>query len=157
MNNTRIRDCQEEDTTATARVFFDSVRIGARKYYDDVQRRAWAPEVPDTAEWHERFRTQTVKVAEQNGSIVGFMTLTDDGYIDLAFVAPHVIGQGVAKALYDSLRTVALAHGLTRLHAEASLMARPFFERQGWSVLEEEVVIRDGVELTRFKMELALT
>ena len=61
------------------------------------------------------------------------MTLKADGCIDLAYVAPDAIGQGVAKALYDAILAEAVAVGIPRLHAEASHLARAFFERQGWS------------------------
>ena len=84
------------------------------------------------------------------------MTLRADGLIDLAFVAPDVAGQGVAKPLYDAIEAEAKGRGLARLHAEASLLARPFFERQGWSVVGRQSVERDGVALTNFVMEKAL-
>jgi putative acetyltransferase len=35
-------------------------------------------------------------------------------------------------------------------------MARPFFERQGWSVLAEQTVTKRGVELTNYRMRKAL-
>jgi len=132
------------------------VRRGTRAFYDEAQRRAWAPEVPATASWLERIRAQTALVAERNGVLVGFMTMTAGGYIDLAYVAPRHIGKGVAKALYDAILAEALQEGRTKLRAEASHLARAFFERQGWSVVRRQTVARGGVRMTNFLMEKTL-
>ena len=156
MSQAVIRRFREEDAQATAQVFFDAVHVGARAHYDEAQRRAWAPRVPALAAWRERLRPQSVFVAERDDRIVGFMTLTTDGVIDFAFVAPDVIGQGVAKALYDAVLSEAVGRGLDRLRADASHLARPFFERQGWGVVRRQSVERDGVALTNFVMEKAL-
>lgn len=156
MVETLIRLFRDEDAAATAQVIFDSIRVGARDHYDDAQRRAWIPEVPETDEWLARLKPHYVLIAERDRIVIGFMTLTADGLIDLAFVAPDAIGQGVAKALYDALLVEARSRGQTRLRVAASLLARPFFERQGWSVSEEETVIRSGVALRRFRMEIDL-
>ena len=153
---TRIRRFRPEDAAATARIFFDAVRVGAQGHYDDAQRRAWAPDVPDTAAWRARLEAQTVRVAERDGVVVGFMTLRADGCIDLAFVAPAAMGQGVAGALYEAILAEASRLGLSRLHAEASHLARPFFARRGWTVVRPQTVTRDGVMLTNFLMETAL-
>lgn len=154
MTDVRIRRFRETDAAATARVFYDSIHNATRAFYDAAQRQAWAPRIPDTDAWRARIAPQIAFVAERDGAVIGFMTLRSDGHLDLAFVAPDTVGQGVAKALYDAILAAAFAAGMRRLTTEASLLARPFFARQGWTVLREEAVERDGVRLTRFQMEL---
>ncbi len=86
------------------------------------------------------------------------MTLAAEGYIDLAFVAPDAIGHGIGKALYDAILSEASNLGVPRLHAEASHLARPFFERQGWSVVKSQTVTRgDDVAIPNFVMEKILS
>ena len=153
MADMRIRLVRPDDAAALAALFYDSVHRGARDAYDTAQRRSWAPRVPETAAWRARLGDHTGFVAERDGDPIGFMTLRADGRIDLAFVAPDAIGQGVAKALYDEILREAVRAEMPRLHAEASLMARPFFERQGWVVIAPETVVRDGVSIPRFRME----
>ncbi|MEO1223666.1 MAG: GNAT family N-acetyltransferase [Pseudomonadota bacterium] len=148
-----VRRFEDRDAEATARIYFDAVRVGARDHYDEAQRRAWAPSVPDTPPWRARLKSQTSFVAERGGAIVGFMTLKPDGCVDLAFVAPEAMGTGVAKQLYERLLAEASGMGLCQLRTEASHLARPFFERQGWSVVNQQTVERDGVALTNFVME----
>lgn len=136
MENISVRRFKDKDAAATARIFFDSVHLGTRAHYDEAQRRAWAPEVPDTSSWLDRLKSQTTFVAERNERVIGFMTLRPDGYIDLAYVAPDAVGTGVAKLLYDSVEAEASKMDVRRLHSEASQGARAFFERQGWSVVK---------------------
>ena len=58
---------------------------------------------------------------------------------------------------YDAIHEEAVTLGLRRLHSEASHLARPFFERQGWSVVRAQSLERDGVSLTNFVMEKVLS
>ena len=152
-----IRPFRDDDASAAAQIFFNSVRLGTRDYYDEAQRVAWAPRVPEATKWLSRLKSQTVFVAERSGRVVGFMTLAAEGYIDLAFVASDAIGQGIGKELYDAILAEALNLRVPRLHAEASHLARPFFERQGWSVVESQTVTRgDDVAIPNFVMEKEL-
>jgi putative acetyltransferase len=156
MAETLIRPFRTEDATETARVFFESVHGGTRSRYDGVQRHAWAPRIPDTDTWLDRLRSQTVFVAEVNGAIAGFMAMKGDGCIDLAYVAPEAMGRGIGKELYDAVLADAVRKDLSRLYAEASHIARPFFERQGWSVVAPQTVQRGGVSIPNFMMEKRL-
>ena len=150
MDPTNIRRFRNDDAGVTAQIFFDSIRLGTQAYYDEAQRHAWAPRVPETTKWRTRLKSQTAFVAERNGGIVGFMTMTAEGYIDLAFVAPDVIGHGVGQALYGAILSEALKFGIPNLTAEASHLARAFFERQGWSVVRPQTFSRGSDSITNF-------
>ena len=153
-----IRRFRDDDAGATAQIFFDSIRLGTQDYYDEAQRHAWAPRVPETSKWLSRLKSQTVFVAERHGCVVGFMTLTAEGCIGLAYVVPDAIGQGIGKALYDAILSEAEIIGLPKLTAEASHLARAFFKRQGWSVVESQTVTRgDDVAIPIFVMEKILS
>jgi putative acetyltransferase len=157
MKDLVVRSFRDEDTQATAQIFFDAVHIGSKEYYNLAQRNAWAAKAPDVNEWRKRLRGQNAFVAEVNSKPAGFMTIAANGNIDLAFVAPAFAGKGVAKALYDVVETEALQLGVTQLHTEASFQARKFLERQGWQLIMEQFVFRDGVSLTNFVMEKKLS
>jgi putative acetyltransferase len=66
------------------------------------------------------------------------IAIDEAGHVDLAFVLPSAAGMGVGRALLNAAERWASAHGATRLSTEASLVARPFFERNDRSVLEED-------------------
>ena len=81
------------------------------------------------------------------------MTLADDGYIDLAYTSPDHRGLAIGAQLYKVIEAEARRLVVKRLYADASHPARCFFEHQGWKVVREQTVTRNGVALTNFAME----
>ena len=61
-------------------------------------------------------------VAEEGGEVVGFTELEGDGYLDM---------------LYEAIERAARDQGSSRIFTEASITARPFFERRGFRVVRE--------------------
>ena len=74
----------------------------------------------------------------------------------MLYVHPDLQSQGVASMLLGRLEASAEARGLVRLSTEASITARPFFERRGFRVLAAQDVIRRGQALANFQMERRL-
>jgi putative acetyltransferase len=148
-----IRPYKADDAAATAQVFLEAVREGTADYYTEEQRFAWARFLPETQGWDQRLSGQICYVADDNGAMAGFMTMTTEGYFDLAFVHPDHIGTGLGTRLYERLEADARSLRLESLSTEASLMARPFFEKHGWRVVMDQTIVRHGVELRNFKMK----
>ncbi len=155
-NEMLVREMQADDADLLERVMYDAVHIGAAGAYSSEQRAAWLPAPPTGPAWRDRLFGQTCLVAEVEGVVLGFMTLSGDGLIDLAFVHPDHIGRGVAYALYQAVLEQAKAFKIPCLRTEASLMAKPFFTRQGWHVVKQQKVDCHGVQLTNFLMEFWL-
>lgn len=152
-----IRPYAAQDCAVCWQVFFDAVQTGAQDHYSQTQRDAWCASAPEpTPENCARLAEATTFVAQADAAIIGFMSVDPDGHLDMAFVAPDYMGRGVAAALHDSLLRSARAQGLPRLTTEASHLARSFFARNGWRVVEPETVMRAGVPLERFRMDLKL-
>ncbi len=151
-----VRAYQPDEVSAVAQIYFDSVQIGTANYYDAEQRMAWAGEAPDPEAWDKRLQSKFTLVAERHARLIGFMTLETTGHIAFAFVAPDVIGQGVAKALFKAIEREARALDLPLLTTDASHMARAFFERQDWTIVRQQSVSRNGVTLTNFRMTKSL-
>lgn len=147
---------EKDDTSGITRLFFDSVRHGTSAHYKQSQREAWAPSIPDVDVWRERLQKLSTFVAEDKDGLAGFMTLGPDGHIDLVYVRPNLIGKGVGRLLYDRVESEAVRAGISRLFAEASALAKPFFEKQGWSLFTSQTIERNGVQLDNHRMEKAL-
>jgi putative acetyltransferase len=154
---TRLRRMRPDEADALAAIFFDAVRVGAAAFYDERQRAAWAPTPPEPAAWATRLAAATVCVAvDDDDAAIGFITVDDDGYVDLAFVAPAAAGRGVGTVMTRWVESWARARGLSRLHTQASLGAQPMFRACGWTVLKTQQVKRDGVTLENAVMEKLL-
>ncbi|TCM77095.1 putative acetyltransferase [Rhizobium sp. BK068] len=90
-------------------------------------------------------------MAELASKPVGFTDLVPDGYLDMMFVHPEYQGLGVASLLLDQVEQKARELGLDRIHTEASITARPFFERRGFRVLKGQQVEKRGETLSNLE------
>ncbi len=148
-----LRPYLREDAERCGLCYLDAIRNGTRGHYTAAQAAAWA-QSPDPSEWAGRLSTGTTWVAEDADLVAGFLTLTGDGHLDLFFVRPSYRKSGAAAALYQACIDHAHAHGMQRLTTHASLLAKSFLARRGWTCLEEEQALRNGQYLTRFRMTL---
>ncbi len=145
------------DCAACWALYHRAVQIGARGHYDQAQRDAWSPRVPaPTLARCRRLAEAHTLVALAGDEIVGFMSLTPAGHLDMAFVAPDRMGRGVAGALHDQLLQDARLRKLRRLTTDASLLAHRFLKRRGWREIAAETIERNGVALPRLRMDLTL-
>lgn len=152
----RLRAYRETDAGVLARLFHDSVHRAAPDYTPD-QRRAWSPAPPDAEVFHTRLAAGLTAVAECGGVPCGFATLLESGHIDMFYCHADRQGQGVGKLLYRRLEGAARQRGDASLTTDASITARPFFERMGFAVTARQTVTRNDVELTNFAMAKKLT
>lgn len=151
-----VRSYREGDAEALGEVFHRSVREGAAARYDEAQRAAWSPAPKSGEGWAARLAGGGTVVVLEEDRPVGFMSMDDVGYVDLAFVLPEAMGRGLAATLYAVLEGRARAAGLTRLTTQASLLAEPFFARHGWVVTRRQEVEIGGALLKNAWMEKRL-
>ena len=149
----RIRDYRPGDAPDITRLFYETVHCVNLKDYSEEQVRAWAPDVTDPEIWHRRMIQHHTLVAEENDQVIAFAELEGDGHLDMFYCRRDVIGRGVGRRPYQAVETRAVGLGLRRLFTEASITARPFFERCGFRACEQQTVTRGRIELTNFRME----
>ncbi|MGC9370723.1 MAG: GNAT family N-acetyltransferase [Paracoccaceae bacterium] len=156
--NVTLRPARPGDGPALAAIVYDAVHRGARNHYNEEERRAWMPARDALSDgWEARLLAAQTTVAVIGGRPVGFTSLGEDGFLDLLYVAPDWMGRGVADRLHAALLETARAAGMKVISTEASLLARSFLSRHGWRTTARQSVIRHGVALTNFRMELPLT
>lgn len=148
-----VRRYSDDDLEAVATLFTETVRQVNSHDYSPEQIAAWAPRPPDLARWHERVAGLLLWVAELDRRAIGFCGLGADGYVDLLYVDHRFQRQGVARSLYEQVETEVCRRGLRRLFTEASITARPFFERMGFVVIREQQVRFRGVMFLNYAME----
>ena len=146
-----IRQVTADDFDTLADVMFEAVRCGHSEY-TEPQRRAWVPQRRHGEEWVDRLASQAVFAAVDSSGMVGFMSLTADGYIDFAYVLSHTRGTGVFRRLYETIELLAQKNGVTRLWVHASLMAQPAFAAMGFKNTKQQVVGIGSQSLERAEM-----
>ena len=151
----QIRLATEDDLPALREVYRASVNAIGPSAYTAEQADAWAKTV-DSQVLVDLLRAGTTYVAERADRIAGFCTLEQDGRIALLYVLGEFSRQGIGSALLAwALEHTTLAPGV-RPYAEASEFSLPLFQKFGFTLVETERSIWNGVEFLRYYMRKSL-
>jgi putative acetyltransferase len=85
--------------------------------------------------------------------IAGFGELETNGHIDCFYCHKNYQRRGVGSQIYQAIEVKALELSMSRLFTEASITAKPFFQRLGFSVVKEQEVTRRGETFINYAME----
>ncbi|WP_369283577.1 GNAT family N-acetyltransferase [Oscillibacter sp. GMB15532] len=150
-----LRNYKPEDCVALAELFFNTVHSINARDYTNPQLNAWATGNVDISVWNKSFLAHNTLVAEINRVIVGFGDMDDTGYLDKLFVHKDYQGKGIAAAIINKLEQQAGLKNISLFTTHASITAKPFFEKHGYFVVQENLVVRNDIKLTNFIMEKA--
>ena len=125
--------------------------------YSEAQQEAWASIAEDEEKFGRRLASELTLIATLQGSPVGFAALEGTDRIDMLYVHPAVVGQGVATALCDALERLAGDRGAKTLTVDASDTAQEFFARRGYVGKQRNTVAIEGEWLANTTMQKALT
>lgn len=149
-----IRNYQTKDVEALTNIYFNTIHRINIKHYTQEQVDVWAPQSSlETDGWAKKFLKTNPIVAVVGEKVVGFAEFEPDGHIDCFYVHHEWIGKGVGAALMSEIFDRARRLNIDRIFVEASITAKPFFEKQGFSLLSEQTVVIKGIGLTNYKME----
>lgn len=149
-----IRVFQHSDHIAIAEIFTAAIHEIASECYSPEQCLAWSAREPNYDHWRRRCELKRPFVAVIDSSIAGFLELDPDGHIDCAYINPKYKRQGIMTALVNHAVHTCFAFNIRRVYVEASICAKPMFEKVGFSVIRKQTVSIRGVELINYKMEL---
>jgi putative acetyltransferase len=151
-----IRLFRKEDSAEIARLFHDTVREINIRDYSEQQVRAWAPDRLNFRDWENVCANIFTYVAELEGAIVGFGELEPNGHIDCFYCHKNYQGCGVGRQLYGAIEAKAIELNLSRLFVESSITAKPFFQKMGFAIVQEQQVQCRGESFTNFVMEKSI-
>ena len=157
MSAVALRPYVPADAKRCAEIFRASIEELAAEDYDADQREAWASRADDEADFGARLAGALTLLATIEGEVAGFASLKDGEEIDMLFVNPDFARQGVARALVDALTRLAEARGAKRLTTEASDVAKPLFERQGFTAQKRNLVRKGDQWLANTTMTKTLS
>ena len=154
----RLRKAEAGDLPELHSVFELSVRNSCKKDYTPEQIEAWIQRA-SPERWQELFTSglQFI-VAEETKSfrITGFTSFNSQGYLHSMFILPQFCGKGIATMLLDFAEDFARNNHIPNLFSEVSITARPFFEKRGFIVEQEQLVKVNNVEMSNFQMRKSL-
>ncbi|MEP0910649.1 GNAT family N-acetyltransferase [Leptolyngbya sp. GB1-A1] len=147
---------QTQDAEQIARLFHETVREINVRDYSNSQVKAWAPEDIQFRNWVEVCSNRFTYVADDDGVIAGFGELEPNGHIDCFYCHKNYQRCGVGSRIYQAIEAKAYELSLNRLFVEASITAKPFFQRMGFAVVKEQEVMRRGEGFINYAMEKLL-
>lgn len=158
-NDFIIREGQLDDLSELQKLFVDTVTAICKTDYDNDQIEAWISDTKNNESrerWQNVLTKQFVLVAQHENKIVGFATLDKGSYIDFFYVHKDYQRQGIANKLYTDIENESKRQQQTILTSDVSKTARPFFEKQGFKVIAEQIVNKKDINLINYKMKKTL-
>jgi putative acetyltransferase len=156
MSAVALRPYLPADAKRCAEIFRLSIEELAADDYDEGQREAWASRADDEKAFGARLANELTLLAVIDGATAGFASLKGSEEIDMLFVDPEFARQGVGRTLVGALTRLAQARGAMRLTTEASDVAKPLFERLGFTAQRRNLVPKGDQWLANTTMTKAL-
>ncbi len=148
-----IRAALQSDAVELKKLFQNTVLAINRRDYSQAEVEDWASCGDDLSNIEDMIKTHYFIVAvNQQSEIVGFSSITPQGYLHSMFVHKNFQGEGIATMLLNEIEQYAITNGIIRITSEVSLTARPFFEKRGYIVEEEQKRKANKLSLTNFWM-----
>jgi len=153
-----IRLWRDADADALPEVWRRAItEIGSLKYTPE-QVEAWLGWRASPDKYRDRVAAgATILVAcDVADRPVAYALLEPDGHLDHLYNHPCHTRRGLARQLLTEAETLARKWGCARLYTEASELARPAFERAGYTVSHRRDFAIRGVAIHNFAMEKTL-
>jgi putative acetyltransferase len=135
-----LRPYLPADAPLLREIFRDSIEELTADDYTVAQQEAWASVADDVADFGKKLSGQLTMVATLEGSPVGFAALAGGNRIDMLYVHPAAVGQGVGAMLVNALEKLAGSRGAVNLIVDASDSARGFFEKRGYVAQQRNTI-----------------
>jgi putative acetyltransferase len=152
----KIRLFEKPDAPQVAQLFHETVREINSRDYSTAQVMAWAPSDLYFRDWAAIGAHPFTYVADDAGVIAGFGELEKNGHIGCFYCHKHYQRCGVGRQIYQAIEAKAVEVGMTDLFTEASITAKPFFQRMGFSIIQEQEVICRGAVFINYAMQKSL-
>ena len=151
-----LRPFLAEDAPVLAAIFVAAVEQLTGDDYSEEQQQAWASTADDEVQFGKRLAGALTLVATLQNSPVGFASLKGGNHIDMLYVHPGAVGQGVAAMLSDALEKLAGGRGAKALTVDASDNAVDFFAKRGYVAMQRNTVTVNGEWLANSTMQKTL-
>ncbi len=151
-----LRPFLADDVPVLAAIFAASIEELTGEDYSEAQQQAWASAADDEEKFGKRLASELTLIATLQNSPVGFASLKSADHIDMLYVHPSAVGQGVASMLCDALEKLAGGRGATSLTVDVSDNANEFFLKRGYVAKQRNTVTVNGEWLANTTMQKSL-
>ena len=152
----QIRKGVLSELTEIQNLFSETITFVCQNDYDQRQIEVWKSSIENLERCQSLIQNQYFIVAELKDKIVGFASLDKGNYIDVLFVDKDFQRMGIAQKLFVELENEVKRVNSFVLTSDVSKTVKAFFESNGFTVLAEQVQVRENVEIVNYKMQKEL-
>ena len=152
-----LRPFLAADTPVLAAIFVAAIQELTGDDYSEAQQEAWASAADDEEQFGKKLSGELTLIATLQNSPVGFAALKGADHIEMLYVHPSAVGQGVGAMLCDALEKLAGARGAKSLTVDVSDNAQEFFQKRGYIGKQRNTVTINGEWLANTTMQKTLT
>ena len=152
----QIRKGVLSELTEIQNLFSETITFVCQNDYDQRQIEVWKSSIENLERCQSLIQNQYFIVAELKDKIVGFTSLDKVNYIDVLFVDKDFQRMGIAQKLFVELENEVKRVNSFVLTSDVSKTVKAFFESNGFTVLAEQVQVRENVEIVNYKMQKEL-
>src|ERR1700749_1520813 len=110
-----LRPFLPADTPVVAAIFVAAIQELTDDDYGEAQQEAWASAADDEEQFGKKLAGDLTLIAMLQNSPVGIASLKGVSHIEMLYVHPSAVGQGVGAMLCDALEKLAGARGAKNL------------------------------------------
>lgn len=148
-----IKRALETDLDAILSLYYDTVKIVNSEHYSSEQIEAWLDDETRPERFAQKIKEQLFYVCKSDvEELLGFSSITEDGYLDLLYACNSHQRKGVGTLLLEQMLMAGKIQHLEKIEADVSLTAVPFFTSHGFEMVKEQSVVHNGVSLTNYRM-----
>lgn len=151
-----LRPFLPADTPVVAAIFVAAIEQLTGDDYGEAQQEAWASAADDEEQFGKKLAGELTLIATLQNSPVGFASLKGADHIEMLYVHPGAVGQGVGAMLCEALEKLAGARGARILTVDVSDNAQDFFLKRGYVGMQRNTVTIDGEWLANTTMQKTL-
>lgn len=135
---------KQSDVIPVTRLHRNTIRTVNAPDYTKRQIAAWSGRI--RASWvREHFDAEQRFVAVVHDEIAGFMNISKDGKtLQALYIRTKYIGRGVGTALLKKAEQILRVSNARHMRVEATITARPFYEKHGLRVIKRTTVVIGG-------------
>lgn len=119
--------------------------------YSEKQIKTWS--TIDKASFEGSIPLYSKVMLSEKNAVIGYGDMTSNGYLDRLFVHKDWQRKDIATKLLNSLEN---SSNVTTFETYASITAKPFFEKQHYYVVKENIATLKGVNFINYYMKKEL-
>ena len=152
-----MRLLTKQDIPQMRALFRSTVLTVNSKDYTHEEVEDWASCGDSVEHWKELLaKNDYIGIFDGQGNIIGFSSMNSEGHLHSMFVHKDWQHQGMASRMLAEVENMAREYGVPKIDVEASITARPFFEKHGYTAVKAQKAKANRLYLTNYVMEKTL-